>query len=95
MKGLPDEYQPKVLRPPPQKRRKTVAYVRGFRSGNGITREFPASTDPFVVLEWVPSEGEQSLGMPIIVRLNKDGSQEVLYVWHIHHQKWVLEKGSR
>ena len=92
-KELPETYQPTALREV-KKRRRKVMFGYGFRNGSGVqVVSSPISSgDVFVMLEYIPSVQDFDKGMPVIVRLNKDGTNEVLYVWHTYHCHWFREK---
>lgn len=91
---LPEEYQPSCRRKE-FKQRPLVLYARSFRAGGTTLPSFLKRSHLFKVLEWAPSDNDLNKGMPVIVRLNKDGSEEVLYVWHISRNLWVRERGVR
>jgi hypothetical protein len=97
---LPEEYQPKILRGEKKKPRKRAHYQYAVRHTDNYLSYIGANKpranyNPMKLLEHVPEEQDFNKGMPVIVKVNIDGSEEVLYVWHIHYQKWVRERENR
>jgi hypothetical protein len=92
---LPEEYVPKTLRKEEPTPRDKVIYAVGHRDGlatYGMTDgPFPTLEE---ALEVAPSDDAKNC---VVLRLNKDGTDEVLYHWHVGRggvRTWRRWKGD-
>ena len=92
---LPDSWVPTELRPDELKPRERVVYACGCRTG---VASFGMFHGPFPTLEEalnvVPAEEDKN---PVIVRFNKDGTDEVIYYWFVGRdgsKMWKRCKGK-
>lgn len=97
---LPDEYVPVRLRPPANPPRTAVAYWVATEtvgvSGLVFSTQYQPVHELERCLEHVPDDqGPRS----VIVRMNVDGSDDVLYRWHKYRDgkpgRWVREGVAR
>ena len=102
MEELPKEYKPKVLRAREErakpKLRLQTLYAVGYQQqqdeysvGYGMVRG--PVPDLETMLEIIPGEDDRSLLEPNkakLFRLNRDGTDEILYVWC--DDKWILNQ---
>ena len=77
---LPEEYVPSELRVPKLKRRAFVDYAVGFRDGDNYGMTHGPNPSITNMLEVVPEEDPKGR-VAVIVRLNKDGTDEIIYRW--------------
>jgi hypothetical protein len=92
---LPDEYKPSSVRA-----RESVAprnregYGYGTRLGGVVEVTWsPRGKDAIhALLNHEPAKEDHERGMPVIVLMKKDGTDEVLYVWQIARKLWKKEK---